>query len=294
MNYLKNTEIGLSIGGFLKSYTIEESFKKIKEIGYSAVDYPLCLDWNKENPLFNNDEYIEEFTTIRKKADAVGLKINQTHGFFPMEYREYEWLIETYKRQIHATSILGAKYIVIHPMIPDYRDRARELTVEKNVCFLSDLLPFLKEYNVIACIENLWEFDKDTRYIVRTNTSTADDLLRIINILNDDHYAACLDFGHMLLIGADIATAIRKFGSNMKVVHAHDNDCFSDSHDIPTFGKANWKEIISALNDVKYEGVFNMELNIGGRVGKYDKDLVPQMAQFAYNVAKSLLTKTVK
>ncbi len=294
MNKIKDLKIGLNIAGLIRYFGIEDSFKKFKEVGIDCADYPLYVDWNKEDHVFDTDEYVQFFENVKKSADKYQIKINQTHGFFPTEMREREWMIETYKKQIRATNILGAKYIVIHPLITHYEYEYREQVFKDNIDFLTAILPTLKEYNVIACLENLWEYDKTTHYIVRTNISTPNDLIELLERLNDDQFGVCLDFGHMQNVGVNVASAIRELGNRIKVTHIHDNDIFTDSHDLPTFGKANWTEIMKALNDIEYQGVFSMEINIGVRVGKYKKELIVDMIDFARKIAKALLTDVVE
>lgn len=55
---------------------------------------------------------------------------------------------------------------------------------------------------------------------------------------------------------------IRTVGSRVKSLHISDRDAEKECHYMPGEGVLNWMEIISALEEVGYDGVFNYELRL--------------------------------
>lgn len=285
---MKKWPISIALGGFLKASEIEAVLNRLCNIGYDCFDLNLCPDWNKAYPFFDSEEYIEYFERIRKIVDLNNTRINQTHAFFPLDNQNYEWLVKTTKRQIHATKLLGAKYIVIHPFLYKIEEEYKKEVREINVKFFNEIKEALIEYDIVACLENLWEYNKDG-VIVKSNTSNADEINAILDELNDDeHFGICLDTGHMNLVHQDISSQIRKMGRRLKVLHINDNDGIKDDHLIPTQGNINWISIIKALKEIQYKGSFNMELTVYNYIKDIDKNLVFSIGEFAYRIAEAL------
>ena len=53
---------------------------------------------------------------------------------------------------------------------------------------------------------------------------------------------------------------IRKIGNKIKSLHVSDRDFDKERHYMTGYGILNWKEIISALEEIKYNGVFMFEI----------------------------------
>ena len=49
-------------------------------------------------------------------------------------------------------------------------------------------------------------------------------------------------------------------GNRVKTLHISDHDYLDEQHWLPGEGKINWKEVVSALKEIGYEGVFNYEV----------------------------------
>lgn len=286
---MKKWPISIALGGFLKASEIEAVLNRLCNIGYDCFDLNLCPDWNKSYLFFDSEEYIEYFERIRRIVDLNNTRINQTHAFFPLDSQDYEWLVKTIKRQIHATKLLGAKYIVIHPFLYKIEEEYKKEVREINVKFFNDIKEALIEHNIVACLENLWEYNKDG-IIVKSNTSNADEINAILDELNDDeHFGICLDTGHMNLVHQNIPSQIRKMDKRLKALHINDNDGIKDDHLIPTQGNIDWISVKEALEEIQYEGSFNMELTVYNYIKDIDKNLVFSIGEFAYRIAEALM-----
>lgn len=81
-----------------------------------------------------------------------------------------------------------------------------------------------------------------------------------------DYFAVCMDTGHsnkaMRYGNPTPAEIIRRLGSKITVLHLNDNDTLKDQHKIPMTGVIDWNEVFNALDEINYDGVYNMELNL--------------------------------
>ena len=114
----------------------------------------------------------------------------------------------------------------------------------------------IEQYKVTVCIENL----------VGIFTSI-DDILTAIDTVGSDFIGICLDTGHLNLTRTSSQRDfIIKAGKRLKALHIADNDTTADQHRAPfSGGNVDFSEVIEALREVGYDGMFNYE--IGGDSG---------------------------
>lgn len=281
--------ITINNGGFEKAFHDYHGYvKKLKDIGFNGLDVSLCDDWNKVSAKFQSSEYKIWASNFKAFCDKNGMVINQTHALFPLDRFEEAFIISEYSKEIEATSLLGAKYIVFHPGLFSITKEGKKENFIKNVNIFKKLSPILKQYNVIGCIETLWEFNNKGK-IVKTNLSFPKELIDFVDEIGTDTYGICLDTGHLNLLNYPLDKAIREFGDYLKVLHINDNEACGDTHLAPTLGTIDWKPVLKALKDIGYKGSFNMELSIYNKVGKYEPSLVYDYAAFSFKIAKTLL-----
>ena len=78
---------------------------------------------------------------------------------------------------------------------------------------------------------------------------------------------------------------IRLAGRNLVVLHLSDNDTLTDQHKIPMTGTINWRDVFDALDEVNYQGNYNMELNLI----HFGKKFAVETAAFAVKVMRFML-----
>ena len=81
------------------------------------------------------------------------------------------------------------------------------------------------------------------------------------------------------------ADVIRMLGGNISVLHLNDNDTFTDQHKIPMSGTIDWNDVFDALDEVGYNGIYNMEISLN----HFGKDFQIEEAAFAIKVMKNIL-----
>jgi sugar phosphate isomerase/epimerase len=186
------------------------------------------------------------------------------------------------QKSIGAAALLGAKNWVVHPLMPfgieDIGTGNEQATWDINVEFMQQLLTTAKEYDVTICLENM--------PMPKFSLGSVSDVLRFVKRINDRHFKICLDTGHVAVFpGGSPADALRKLGSEVRVLHIHDNDGKSDLHKIPFEGIIDWVDFAKALYEVNYPGVFSYETAPSATVSIEEAEQIyKQMIENAKNI----------
>lgn len=238
----------------------DDKYKKLKEHGYDCADFDMS---NTETPLYEaaESEAVLMLQKEKQLAEKAGIEISQVHGPWTWPIREVTEegrleRLESMKKSIRYTSLLGCKNWVIHPHMPfDIKDIGtghEQMTYEKNIVFLRELLKVAKENDVTICLENMpmREF----------SLATPDKILDIVKEIDDEHFMICLDTGHVASFRElSVGDVVRNLGKYIKTFHIHDTMYDNDIHMMPYFGVINWEDFIDAMKEIKYKGVFSLE-----------------------------------
>jgi sugar phosphate isomerase/epimerase len=124
-----------------------------------------------------------------------------------------------------------------------------------------ELLPFAKECGVKIATENMWGWDDTLDQSSFAACATSESFLEHLELVNDDHFVACLDLGHaeMRGSGSGAANMIRALGHHLQALHIHDNDQWKDSHMPPFTMNIDFAEIVKALKEINYTGDLTLE-----------------------------------
>lgn len=288
-------QVGVNLGGLMKYkdepekyIDFEEAVDIVAEAGFDTIDFNLGLAHRR---ISAGQDFTETFEYVRQYVESKGLRIHQTHARVlvfeeTLTDRFYDMIVE----DIKATAILGAKYIVIHPLKPRFAiyDRSADYRREINLAFFKRLKPVLEEYGVTECIENLFHTDEERGVCCPAACSRPEEILGYLKELGTDNFGVCLDTGHMLLTGDytgdTIPNAIRKFGKNLKVLHVHDNRKIKDDHYLPFMGLTDWKAVANALEEVGFDGVFSLEI-MPHRFVSFDRKVWGETYKFARKIS---------
>ena len=300
--------ISISTGALEARFGTKKMFEMMRDAGIMAADYGID-DWigNRaqldacKNLYRTEQEVVAHYTEVRKCADEAGITIGQTHAAFgPIPVFEGDMRPDIMKvliNDIIATSVLGAPYIVIHPVNTRGRlfDEKIEECREFNKVFFAELVPYLKKYNVKIGMENMW--GSDAQGVIRPDVcSRPEEILDYINMVDPSCFCACPDLGHFILTGGDTddtpAGALRKLGSQVKLIHAHEVDGVHDNHSAPyDFSKPmDWNAIADALRDIHYEGTLNFEIG-GYFYNRYPDELIPAALDHIAAVGRQMIAR---
>jgi len=135
-------------------------------------------------------------------------------------------------------------------------------------------LPFAKQYGVKIATET---FGDAVRYDCCDFFGNIDEFMKSyqgICAVEDykDYFTICVDTGHSNKAtrynNPSVGDVIRKLGKDITLLHLNDNDTFTDQHKIPMTGTIDWNDVLNALDEIEYDGYYNMELNLAWIYGR--------------------------
>ena len=302
---MNSKKISISTGALQRTYGTKEALRIASEIGADGVDFGLDLflqnprPYDVRNPesiyCKSDEEIIAFFTEIREYADSLGLKICQTHGRFKGLLNDPAIdaiTLENIKKDLLATSALGAPTCVIHTIAtPHIGPQPDELMYQLNLDLFTSVIPYAKKYGIKVATETFGDAEQYKMCDFFGNLDHFVKGFEDVCAVEDfkDHFTICVDTGHSnkaVLYGQpSSAEVIRRLGKNISVLHLNDNNKLKDQHKIPMTGDLDWKDIMDALEEVGYDGYYNMELNLGW----FGPDMMIETAAFAIKVMKNIL-----
>ncbi len=234
--------------------SLEKKIKLLYEAGFRHIDLSLYEE-NTLSSRFMQPDWREYTHSLKELAQSLGMDFVQSHSpnVNPLKFDEtWETAVAVTVRSIEICGILGIPNTVVHSGWAD--DIGKEKYFEKNMLFFSRLLPYAAANNVNVCIENSCKFNMGDKYYFLTG----EDMLDFIKFVNHPRLKACWDTGHANIEGHQYED-ITALGEHLTCVHIHDNHGIKDEHIIPFMGSLSVDEVMHALIDSGYKGVFTYE-----------------------------------
>lgn len=237
---------------FLNTY--EEKIDAVIEAGFKYIDLSMYTA-NENDELLISSDWEDNAKRILAHTNNQGAIFVQAHspGGNPISGDgKADELLEMTIRSIDVCGVLGIPNIVVHsgPTGPG----EKELFFEKNREFFRKLFPAMERNNVNVLCEN--STDKNMRGNYYSNSGK--DMREFVEYVNHPLFHACWDTGHANCEGNqydDIAV----LGEHLYALHINDNTGHGDEHILPYLGTMNMDEVMNALLDIKYKGVFTFE-----------------------------------
>lgn len=260
-------EIGVQSKGIIRESVIEVGYKKIKQAGITCVDYNIVIPEDSTEKL--------EVTYFKKHQECAarhGIRFSQVHApifkYEPNRPDKMEYILEEMKKSIAICRLLESPFIVMHPLELAFElGRAEEKKI--NLEYFGSLAEEASRQEVMICIENM-PYRKGGR-VWEGACSEARKTVEYIDILNEkageERFGACFDVGHANVLGKNLREEVRALGSHLKVLHIHDNDGVTDSHQLPySFSDArsglcttDWSGFLLGLKEIGFGGVLSFE-----------------------------------
>ena len=245
----KEIKISTFTGSFTRLGTPELVVDALKEAGFKYYDFTMMYPILGFDLFYDAEDYIQRAKKFREYTDKIGIYCNQTHGAVPFVAKDFskednEKLFDNVKRTIEVSHILGAKYCVLHPSSDcSIKENAERFKLLKEVAHAND---------VIIAIENMPS---------ATLFGKPEDFLELLDEINDDHFAFCLDIGHAEIewTKSSAVDFINKMGNKLVCLHIHDNEKGNDLHQLPYTYMINFADIWKALKDNHYQGDITFE-----------------------------------
>ena len=248
---------------FVKSY--QEKIDCVLEAGFKYID--LSMYQIKENDeLLVSDKWSENAKVILENTQRKGVEFVQAHspGGNPIseDEDEVQELIRATERSIDVCGVLGIPNIVVHG---GYRkDISKEEYFERNKAYFKTLFPAMERNNVNVLCENSTRKNMGDMYF----TNSGADVKEFVKYVDHPLFHACWDTGHGNCEGNQYED-ILAVGDDLFAVHINDNRGQGDEHIIPYLGTVNMDEIMNALIDIDYKGVFTFECDSSLRPANY-------------------------
>ena len=241
-------EIGLSTS---RNMMNEELFRMYKKSGIRMMEVS-CAEED-----YANLNYKE----IRRMADEYDIKLWSFHfpysPFSEIDISKRElckYTITYFSEMIKKAADNGIDKFVIHSSGEPVMDEEREERIkcaQDSLVKLADIA--LKEGAVIA-VEDL------PRTCLGRNS---DEINRLISV--HDELRVCFDTNHLLK--EDPVDFVYKVGSKIITTHISDCDFVNERHWLPGEGKVRWQELIHALKEVGYNGIWLYEIGFANPKG---------------------------
>lgn len=245
-----------------EKYGEEKALEMLKAAGFDAADLSLtCME--AADCHWHGADYKEKASALRAFSERIGLPILQAHAPFAFGKADLEeTVIPIVSRSIEIAALAGAKKIVVHPRsILPYFEHIEE-SFEVNMNYYGSLASVAKEYGIQICLENMWATNKLRGFIDHCVCSRPEEFNRYLDTLQGkygDCFTACLDLGHIILVGQDPVEMIRTMGDRITALHIHDNDYKKDLHTLPGHARMDMVSIFKALHEIGYQGIFTLE-----------------------------------
>lgn len=282
-------KIGISMDAYLRSTDPVTAVKKLARAGFDALDYNFSDYCYDASPL-TTDSWKQLIIDIKNAGNEFDIEFSQMHSPFYMiidsnKFAEFEEKMTI--RSFEACSILDAKWAVIHPkrfdagITKENYEQTRSFNIER----VQKLCKQAKEFGIGIALENIFRFSKE---LVNEGINQITDIIDIVDNSNCENLCVCLDTGHAFYEKISPADAARSFGNRVKVLHVDDNSGESDQHVAPFVGNINWNEFMKALHDIKYNGVFSLEIH--NYVQRMPDEIIDDAVAMSYKIAKYLVT----
>lgn len=264
--------IGVSVGKLCRRLGYERAFETVKACGFDAVDIGLEI-YNLGDEIYggSEDAFETHFDNMRKKAESLGLVISQTHGrcktYTPGDDAGREWLHRVTELDLKASSILGAPACVVHFINSTRWGKidAKEMHSISGEMF-DNLIPFAEKYKTKIALETFGAA-RVSGARIRDFFADPTEFKKQYDRMNTEYKTICVDTGHTHEAESfwvpPPEEMIRILGSDISILHLHDNSGHWDDHLLPGLGSIKWPLVFDALDEVGYLGVYNFEIRYG-------------------------------
>jgi L-ribulose-5-phosphate 3-epimerase len=271
---------------------LKESVRRCKSIGFNVLDVSFCnaIYSNYSHTELAKDNWQELIEDLRNEAVKLGVEFSQSHPvFLPGHINDHsvekqEQYQEMMKRSILASSILGVKWAVMHPLEERLtKSFDTETNIKENMEQHASIVELAMKHNVGIAFENMIEGSNTKRRF----SSHAGELAALIDAFDDSRVGACWDFGHGNFLYKDQRIALRTLGKRLKAIHVNDNHGNEDQHMFPFHGSVDWHSVIPVLTEIEYEGDFTFEIKEFLKLPDHIKD---HAAKVKYEIGKYCLS----
>ena len=264
-------KIGVTTSNYFMYSGAEKGFALMKRDGWEVCDYSSISE--TASPLFEltDSEFERHMLKDAEAARNAGIEIYQTHGPWRWPPRdgtaeERAERFEKMSKDLHATKLLGAKYMVIHPIMPWGwgKPPCEQEYMDLNLEYYSRLTKVAEQEDVVIALENM--------PMPELPLGSPKQIIDFVKQIESPYLRVCLDTGHAAVITQNptpvalrAAEGVQVTGKEyLRCLHIHDNDGVRDCHWLPYFGVTDFNAFAKALKEIEYDGPITLECGVGG------------------------------
>lgn len=245
------------------TYGDEMTLRHMAKAGFNATDWTFSEILLAEHSIWCTDDWKAHADHLKQVGRECGIGFSQAHAPFPYPGKPEPFDSHTMDciiRSIEAAAYLGADTIVVHPMQHMPYLKNKQYLDDLNLEMYRNLIPYARKFGIRICLENLNQYDENRHVGCIGVCCDPKDFCALVDALDSEWIAACVDVGHSALAGVDPTDLIRALGHDrLKALHIHDVDHLRDCHTIPFLQKLDWDSVTSALAEIDYTGDFALE-----------------------------------
>lgn len=220
-------------------------FASCREAGISALE--ISCDYDRYQYL--------DYKEIRTLSEEYSVNLWSYHLPF-VSYDQIdiskkelaEGTVSYWSELIKKASDIGIDKFVVHPSGGLVMDEEREERLKCSEDSLAKLADIAKTQGAVIAVEGL----------PRTCLgNTSDEINRLISVHED--LGVCFDSNHMLKETPE--NFVRKVGNRIITTHISDYDFVDEKHWLPGEGLINWTEVLKALKEIGYQGMWLYEIS---------------------------------
>lgn len=262
---------------FARAGGVEEGFALLEKAGIEGIQFSLSSLFMTYRNIINGDpspmdepldELLERMRPYRDAARRHHVAISQVHAPYPCwvmgEEATNRRMVEAVRKSIAITAFMDCSHCVIHPAFSN-ENRKRcppEEEWQLNREFYGGMIPLLKQYKVMALLENMFCRDFEGGRVAAACGDPYEAAMwvdRLNEMAGEECFGFCLDTGHMNLSRQNLERALYILGNRVKALHMHDNGGHLDDHIAPFNGTVDWELFLDTLKAVGYQGDLNFE-----------------------------------
>ncbi|KGJ02091.1 Sugar phosphate isomerase/epimerase [Paracoccus halophilus] len=234
---------------WLPAYTLEETLRRIKEIGYDAVEIGAASPHVFPQAL--SDARRKEIAAMLRDYELTLCAMLPAHGGGPGNNvaspvpEEREWAINHYKEMVKLTADWGGNRLICLPGWTIFGTSAHQGWDWAQQAIL-EIARHAQDFGVEIIIEPTPE---DSNIV-----NTCDDTIQMMKDVGESNVKLMFDTHHVITLGEVMTDYVHAMGGDLVHLHLSDNERLP-----PGQGIGDFPALIKALKQIDFDGYLSME-----------------------------------
>jgi sugar phosphate isomerase/epimerase len=247
----------------------EDTIRRIASLGFKAVE---LIAWQRG--VFETYYTPQRVKDLRLLINDLGLELSEfvstPPGMASPDPAARKQAVEHFKQLVEIGVALGTK--LVNTVAPNPFELQFPRIMLKHIAqeWTLQFDPKLDwKQNWADYVEVVRQFcaiceDAGVKYALEPHPyrwmRNAASMMRLLDHVNSPALGMNFDPSHLFPMGEMSQAVVYEVGERIFHTHFSDNDGTSNAHWRPGKGKIDWKSVLQALRDVKYDGVISIEL----------------------------------